>query len=186
MSTMDTRSRGHFLKLFKNRVFRLTMLEWSKLPPPPLLPLSPRSGRHWFSIFQHRATDIGRTQSSRLIKQHANSANSYILKRTHGKLTSCKQDTRWILRKYWLAVRSSADMPTIPLYVWQIHRPCTAYLGSFRRLIESSRRNGYTRADRGIQPVEWKFSDRSSLLQRFEENGRDRKKLASGWRFDEL
>lgn len=108
-----TRDRGAtFWNYSKIACFGLTMLEWSK----------PRPGRHWFSIFQHRATDIGRTQSSRLIKQHANSANSYILKRTHGKLTSCKQDTRWILRKYWLAVRSSADMPTIPLYVWQIHR----------------------------------------------------------------
>jgi len=37
--------------------------------------------RHWFPIFPQRDTSIGRTQSSRLIKQHANSANSYILKR---------------------------------------------------------------------------------------------------------
>lgn len=32
-------------------------------------------------IFPQRDASIGRTQSSRLIKQHANSANSYILKR---------------------------------------------------------------------------------------------------------
>lgn len=37
--------------------------------------------RHWFPIFPRRYAGIGRTQSSRLIKQHANSANSYILKR---------------------------------------------------------------------------------------------------------
>jgi len=40
-----------------------------------------RIKRHWFSIFPQHDTSIGRTQSSRLIKQHANSANSYILKR---------------------------------------------------------------------------------------------------------
>lgn len=37
--------------------------------------------RHWFPIFPQHDANIGRTQSSRLIKQHANSANSYILKR---------------------------------------------------------------------------------------------------------
>lgn len=40
-----------------------------------------RAERHWFPIFPQRDVSIGRTQSSRLIKQHANSANSYILKR---------------------------------------------------------------------------------------------------------